>query len=94
MWPHKVIINEVVQNSCRLEFGSQPTSDAGVKEFLKGFKGDIDFMPNIPKIALEENNFQDFVASWEHFKMTNSDVYDQLVIGCKAGINSRVRQSD
>ena len=93
-WPHKVIINAVINDAINLGLGSADEIKGSVKQFLKGFGGNVNFIPACEMIKLFTPSFDLMSNKWNQFGKDSPGLCRLLMSACRAGVNSRIMNND
>lgn len=93
-WPHKEIINIVLDNTCSLGLGEIKAQASSAKALLKSFTGSTDFEPERVLIANLEPDFELLIQEWNQFSLELPKLNGMLITNCRSALNSRTAQND
>jgi len=93
-WPHKVIINTVINNTIALGLGTAEQMKSSVKQFFKDLSGNVNFIPNCETILPLEPAFDKLAEKWNQFGTGSPELNKTLIATCRSGINSRILNQD
>ena len=93
-WPHKIIINTVINHAIMLGFGKSEEIKGSMKNLFKGLNGNVNFIPQCEAIQPLESIFDDMNDQWSLFGRNSPQVNQLLLSSCRAGLNSRVMNHD
>jgi len=93
-WPHKVIINTVINNTVSLGLGTADEIKNSVKQFFKNLSGNVNFVPHCESILPLQPAFDQLAEKWNQFGALSPELSKELISTCRAGINSRILNND
>jgi hypothetical protein len=93
-WPHKVIINTVINNTVSLGLGTADEVKNSVKQFFKNLSGNVNFVPECESILPLQPVFDELEEQWNQFGTQSPELRNTLISTCRAGINSRILNND
>lgn len=94
VWPHKTIIQIVLNNTCDMGLGKISEQDPAKSKLLKSFTGNLDFEVKYDLVSTTEADFDLSLQQWNQFILTSSKIAGMLITACRGALNSRVIQND